>query len=506
MSKGKIIDLKKESEKIYEEKRKIVYKTMKDIGIDETLTALQNHNNFGSYYDYSDNGTLKFYPKILANNLLEKYDCINVTDNEFDTMIYLNGVYTPNNILRNDINKNIISKDTNPDKHRILTLKEVREQCLLKPNEINKNKNLINFKNGMYDITKDKLLDHDPKYFSTVQLNVEYNQKCKSIHDTLFGHLLRTSLTEETQILLQEIFGYCLTLRMDAQKFFILFGEGSNGKTQTLLVLNALFPENYTSSLELKHFQDDVRVFSIFNKFLNVCADISSEYISDDSILKRASGEDMIHCNPKYKAGFDFKCMAKVLFSCNELPSVSDKTFGFIRKLVIVKYSKEIKEVDKIKSIAQKIISDKDAMNAVAFWAIKGLKRLIKNNWTFSEGKETKTVKRDYEFNNNSVKKFINEFCIIKAEKSFIPVTEFKTMYKKWCSIEDIKPLGNKNLESTLEAISNKKKNTLYKGWYYENICWSNEINEIRGNESLNGIVKIKEDNEFFKDLPHRKE
>lgn len=444
------------------------------------------------WYEPDDNGHLKFYPKILADKMVDKFNYINVTGKELDTMVYKDGVYINDNSIREFINKRLLNKDTQPDKHRIATLKEIREKCLIKATKLNQNINLINFKNGMYDIENNVMLPHSPEHLSTIQINYDYNKNNKTdINDTLFGHLLRTSLNDDSIELLQEIFGYCLSLNMEIQKFFIFNGKGSNGKSQVLNVLKALFPSNFVSSLELKHMQDDVRVYNLFNKFLNICSDISSEYIEDDSIIKRATGEDYIQCNPKYRDGFDFECRAKMLFSCNELPNVSDKTFGFLRRLVIIPFDKQINSKDKITSIAKKITKDKNTMESIIIWAIEGLQRVRTNNWELGQSNRIKKIKREYELSNNSVKNFINEFCVTEIKDSFIPVTEFKTLYKLWCETEDISKLGNKNIESTLKSIGDKKKNSKFKGWYYENIAWNKDIFDLPRPNSLeiNGTI-----------------
>lgn len=47
--------------------------------------------------------------------------------------------------------------------------------------EFNTKRYLINMKNGMFDTVRLKLIPHDPKYFSTIQIPVEYdkNATCK---------------------------------------------------------------------------------------------------------------------------------------------------------------------------------------------------------------------------------------------------------------------------------------------------------------------------------------
>ena len=453
--------------------------------------AKQNELAISVYGENRDGELTKFYPKVLADQILNQVKCINYTGNENDTYIYKNGVYLKDRTIREMINNKIIMEDNNPDHHRELTLKEIRENSMIDVKLLNNNKNIINFKNGIYDINEDALTSHSSDIISTIQVQANYIADAyKHLENTLFDHLLKTSLTNETIVLLQEIFGYCLTTRLDAQKMFMFLGKGANGKTQLMNILAALFIDDLRSALELKHFQDDVRIFSLLGKVLNICSDISSEYIQDDSIIKKATGEDFIECNPKYRDPIRFKCMAKILFAINEMPNVADKSYGYMRRNIIIPFDKQIPENQRISGISEKIINDKKCMDAITSWGVIGLKRLMKNNWKFSESGRIIEIKNEYELENNNLKRFINEYCVIKSSGDYIPVTEFKNLYKKWCEREDCTRLRDKKLKPILANYAEKAKNTLFKGWYYEGIAWNEDIADLEEPHYLNGIIK----------------
>jgi putative DNA primase/helicase len=451
----------------------------------------------GDYYSENKDGKLTFfYPQILANKILVGKHVLNITGSEKDTLLYKNGVYIDTQDLRNEINKYLHYEDPKPEKNRVDTLKEIREIGFKNSNKVNLDENLINFKNGMYNIKEKKMVEHSPKYYSTIQVNYNYTQdlhKKKDINNTLFGHLINKSLDEDTTKILQEICGYCLCSSMEAQKFFIFVGKASNGKSQILKILNSFFNSKFVSSLELKHFQDDVRVFSLYNKRLNICADISAEYIEDDSLLKRATGEDEIHCNPKYRDGFDFYNQSKLLFSCNELPNIADKTMGFMRRLIIIPFDKVIGPEDKIPSIGKLIVENSNTMELIVSWAMEGLHRLIDNNWEFTETGRVKEAKKDFELENNSVKKFINDYCLIdddQQSKNFIICNEFNKMYDLYCKEEGIKCLSAKKKSISFNTLNiDKKKNTLYHGWYYKGIAFKFEIKDLNKFEQINSSL-----------------
>lgn len=488
MSYIELLNKKYNVNSINEETAKKVFNNLEKV---DKITSLSH------YERNKDNKLTFFFPQILAEKILKDKHVLNLTGYEKDTLLYKNGVYQISSDLRNQINKNLHHEDPRPETNRNNTLKEIRERGFMPNIKINEDTNLINFKNGMYDIKNRKIIEHSPNYFSTIQVQYNYIPNLhieKDINRTLFGHLLKHSLDKDTITILQEIFGYVLCRSLEAQKFFIFLGKAHNGKTQILNILKSFFISRFVSSLELKHFQDDVRIFSLYNKVLNICSDISSEYIEDDSILKRATGEDEIHCNPKYRDGFDFYNMAKLLFSCNEMPNVADKSMGFMRRLIIIPFDKIVEEKNKITSIGKLITLDKETMEMIVSWAVEGLHRLIENNWKFSETGRIQEVKRDFELENNSVKKFIYNYCNIHTPEStnYISCVEFKLLYEKYCYQEGISQLKYKKMKETIESLNiMKQKNTLFDGWYYKGMSFKSDIESF--NEDIKSSIDISE-------------
>ena len=100
--------------------------------------------------------------------------------------------------------------------------------------EMNQYKHIINLKNGVFDIKQMKYLKHNAKYFSTIQIPVDYkeNADCpiflKYLNEVFEGDAGRIAVA-------QEWFGYALTTETKAQKSLILYGSGGNGKGYLLI-------------------------------------------------------------------------------------------------------------------------------------------------------------------------------------------------------------------------------------------------------------------------------
>jgi putative DNA primase/helicase len=357
----------------------------------------------------------------------------------------------------------------------------------ISPDAINADDNIINFKNCLYNIRERKTVPHNSNVLSTIQINANFIEGSDSnFENTLFFKFLNTSFNSELIPTIQEMIGYCFSNSTDAQKLFVLLGDGKNGKSVFIKILNSFFDERYISSVELKDLCKPEFAARLYGKAINTCADISSEHMGNTGLLKQIIGEDSFEARPLYSNPFRFQNRAKMVFSANELPSTSDKTFAFIRRLVILNCNKTISERDKIPDLDKRIIGAE--VDAIAAWAIKGLHRLIENK-KFSECKEIEDSLETYKLNNNSLATFLNTFCSLSNNDThFIPKSEFSMIYKQFCETECTKPLGSKNINATMKSNNIYEKfHSLYKGRYWQGIGWTRMVHEFT--ENINGTI-----------------
>jgi putative DNA primase/helicase len=493
------ISKKKSADDIFELLKEKYNITCSNFKIAKKTFELLEASEFSDYYEYGDEGNIiGFYSKIMLDRVLKKFEIINPTGAEEDNFIYKNGVYQKSEVLKNWI----YSKLSVTDKHVTRNIKEELRILAIsqkvEPDSINADGNLINFKNGIYVIDQDHIIDHDCKIPSTIQINANYAKfSNEEFEKSLFYKYITTSFDEELLPIVQEVIGYCLSNLTEAQKMFILVGEGKNGKSVFISILNAFFDKSFISNVELKDLCKHEFVARLYNKSMNTCADISNEYMENTGLLKQILGEDKFEARPLYSNPFSFKNRAKMVFSANDLPQTSDKSYAFLRRMLIIDCNKRISEENKIKFLSEKIISSE--MDLIASWAIIGLQRLINNNFVFTDCQKTKSAIEDYKLRNSSISSFITDFCNIKTEDNiFIPKIEFMEMYKRYCLTENSKPLGTKNINKTMTENGIYEKHTsLYSGRYWKGISWNNLIKELTTKDNYRIIGSVVSEREY---------
>lgn len=196
--------------------------------------------------------------------------------------------------------------------------------------------NLLPLQNGIYDTNTQTLLPHHPKYFFTYIHQTTYDPKasCENIQT-----FLKEIVDEETYELLIDIATLCFYRERLTRHFFILVGQGSNGKSKYLTLVRTMLGEKQCvsvtpHSLALRPFTPVL----LHNKHANLGADIPGGFIKDISIIKSVTGGDCITVERKGKDHFDIQPYCELIYSCNDPPRFSEDNAAIWDRIVVVKF------------------------------------------------------------------------------------------------------------------------------------------------------------------------
>ena len=188
------------------------------------------------WYESNDHG-LRFMPGVLAGHLSENLNVIYSAEQHY---IYRDGVYEEMDEMeaQHICQQKMLPRETKMNQivdaehqWRLLIRKEIRD--------LNVNPFIINLKNGLYNVLEGTLTPHTPDYYSTMRMNVNYDETADC---PLFKKFLNESMggNMDQVILIQEIMGYFLIPVNSAQKCFLIVGAVGAGKSVLLRVLNEL--------------------------------------------------------------------------------------------------------------------------------------------------------------------------------------------------------------------------------------------------------------------------
>ena len=211
------------------------------------------------------------------------------------------------------------------------------------PSELNRDKNLINFKNGVWDIQQAKLIPHDSKYLQTLQIPHEVGLYKPFTETRLYQFFKKTRLAKEDVKMILDYMAYCLTLDHGLKTFMILCGQSNTGKSVLLRFIETMIGHENTSALSMHELSHRFYPSQLYNRLLNSCGDNGSLPLSSIENLKKITGGDLIMHEKKGKEPFFFVPFCKLIFSFNQLPlQLEEKSNAFYKRMRILYMNNEL--------------------------------------------------------------------------------------------------------------------------------------------------------------------
>jgi len=266
---------------------------------------------------------------------------------------------------------------------------------------------LIPVLNGILDITdidNITVIPYSKDYFFTSKVNVHYDpeKKCPN-----FIKFINEVIKKGDIDTIQEYMGYCFYRSYKYHKALLLVGEGGNGKSTLLNVLRTALGNDNVSSISLQDLT--YRRFApayLYGKYANIYPDVPKNPIRSTGTFKLLTGNDQISADRKNRDYINFVNIAKLVFSCNIVPSTEDDTLAWYRRWIIATCDTTFENQDnEDKNIFDKI-STPTELSGFLNWCLQGLKRLLEKN-QFTNTKSVVEIRENYLKFSNPVQAFI---------------------------------------------------------------------------------------------------
>lgn len=355
----------------------------------------------------------------LATYLRDNEKIIKIND---ELHIYKDNYYCNNEKEIEKIMLKYIKNSTNANRTEVLRYLDL----LCKNNKL-ANPKYICLENGIYDLEAKKLLEFNSNHIIKNKIPWSYNPDAKStVMDKTLNKICCNN--KDLRLLIEEMIGYTLFRRNELGKAFILTGQGSNGKSTLLEVLNELLGEENISSVSLEELNHRFKTFQLEGKLANIGDDISNKYIEDNSTFKKLVTGEKVNVERKGRDPYDFKNYSKLIFSANELPRINDLSGGLKRRLIFIPFNAHFSKNDKDYDpfILDKLL-DQESMEYLLKLALEGLNRVLINHG-FTHAKICDDVWEEYEAINNPVISFLYDNDIENET-----VKEVYLRYTTWC-------------------------------------------------------------------------
>ena len=384
----------------------------------------------------------------VASYLIKKYNFATVR--ETDVIYYYNGkIYDSKNaisIIKEETEKQIkectrADKLEVIDKIKSLTYKEIAA--------FDSDPNLITVENGIYNISTMELTPHTPTNLSKVLIPCSFIENVLGISETKFWKYLISTCTvngkldEDMSDDILELMASCFVKNKVDEKSFILLGNGDNGKSVLLLLLNSMLGKDNVSNIALQDLvSNPFAAARLDGKLANIYTDLKSTALKNEEKIKNLSSGEPMHVEHKYQDGFDMVTYAKLIFSCNQFPKVYDQSDGFFRRWIIIQFRRKfaLGDPDRDEKLKEKLINNQDEKNLIfSYLMIMSEKLLRTGKFRYPLGHAE--IRKLWNANADPLNHFIDN-CIIETEDSKRTKRETYKFYEQHCFDNGVVPLG----------------------------------------------------------------
>lgn len=324
--------------------------------------------------------------------------------------------------------------------------------------DITKQEYIINLKNCRLDVRTNTVLPHTPDVIDFTQLPVNFDPEAysKILDDTIrkvFEH------DEEVINLFEEMVGYTLIKNCRYRKGFLLYGSGSNGKSTILNVIKRFLGYANVATIELEKLSDPFKTAELENKLANIGDDINRRDIVDTGTIKKLFTGESLTVERKFQNPFTLHNFAKMIFSCNEIPRIVDKSFGMYSRLIFIPFTAVFSphDDDFDPFIEDKLMTD-ESLSYLLNIALKGLKRLIANN-RFTNPDVVEEALDKYKTVNSTVLTWVEEEAVELSDLLRDTTDVLFSEFMDWCNRSGIKfTASNKTFHKELEEKFNLER------------------------------------------------
>lgn len=343
------------------------------------------------------------------------------------------------------------------------TISKVKHSTYINREKNEEIDNLINCSNCLIDISDSQnieIKEHNPRQPIITQIPAEFDPtatcpKFEQFLDDIVENF-------EDRMKIQEMFGHALMPNYKYQKAFLLYGEGSNGKSVLLNTLRKLLGKENTSSVELHELDERYKASDLHGKLANICSDISSDSLQQTDQFKKLTGDDELTVRKIYEGTFSFQNYASLIFSGNEIPRTSDKTDAFYRRWVIIKFPYKFTDDpnDGHKMRNENIIAEittQEELSGILNFALRGLRRL-KRNGKFYNQRRTEEIRNLYERASNPTAFFVNQKVKPDPNGRYTKDSLYRE-FQNFCHQHGLTPESKQDFLNQLYNISPAKSN-----------------------------------------------
>jgi putative DNA primase/helicase len=309
--------------------------------------------------------------------------------------------------------------------------------------EFDADTNVLNLRNGLYNIEKGELQPHNPDYLSLKQLPIHYDKK--NAKPKRFGKFLSEVLYPQQIRTVVELMAYTFHRPNPFELYVVLLGNGANGKSVLMHVLTKLHGDENVSNTSLNALVNNCfAAADLVGKNVNIDMELSNATITDMAMLKKLTGQQPVRIERKNQDAYDAMLHAKLFFSTNEMPQITDFSDGHYRREVVISFPNQFEEGKNANPNLKHELTTEEELSGLFNVLMSALRnRILKDKRIYIDTKTIKERRFKHELASNPIKAFFEDAVADDStENDSVDKEEFYQAYIKFSKYHKLPVLG----------------------------------------------------------------
>lgn len=302
----------------------------------------------------------------------------------------------------------------------------------------------LNCRNGMLNIVTGELSEHEPRVGFRYVLPYDYEPDEVS---GLFLDWLAEMMQDRTELMdaVMDMMAYCLWPSYDDHVFAYFVGEGRNGKSTLLHIIQELVGRANYSAISISQLGSNrFAPANLEGKLVNVSEESSGSDLSAEelNVIKDLSAGGEMQVERKGQQPFNLRNTAKLIFSANKTPRFHEQGKAVRARLLVIPFEHTIPTPDA--NVEKKLLSEVPQICSMLVARIQDNLRVNKGKFLVSRGGLAAANAQDKVLlAGNSVVEWAKEnleSSVSLDDSKYIVVSESYSRYSHWAATNNYRP------------------------------------------------------------------
>ena len=329
-----------------------------------------------------------------------------------------------------------------------------QDEVPLRPQDFDRRKDLLVFKNGTLDLKTGMLGGFERNDFITKLVSHDYlpSAPCPLFLQVL-GRLMGAAHDENRakRLLdaLQVFFGYSLTGHTSAKAVFMLIGPKDTGKT-TILELFCRLLEEHSQLIRIETLMEGPAQRSLGYRadladlhgarFVRTSETEEGKRLSEAHLKYITQGMGSIRAERKFENPFDFEESHKLWIDANHKPVIRGTDSSIWDRLFTIPFDIVISSDEKDPQLLEKLLAEAEGILA---WAVAGARRWYEGGRRLPCPEEVKNAGEEYRADMDSVGTYLKERCEFGGSFT-VGSSELYSAYRRAAERAGERPMSHK--------------------------------------------------------------